>query len=62
MVYEEIREDDTDIRNIALHSGMSYEEIKTVKKHLFFDEHILYGNVIGRLDSDYDIAAAWRRL
>lgn len=58
--YERIRGQD-DIAKIAKVSGMSEEDIRTIKNHVFFDQHQLYDGK-GRFDPDYDMAVAWDRL
>ncbi|MBQ7118490.1 MAG: hypothetical protein IJN88_09795 [Clostridia bacterium] len=59
--YDAIREaDDVDI--VAKNSGMTFQEIQTIKKHIFYDTHIKYDGKIERLDADFDMAVAWKRL
>ena len=58
--YDKIRNTD-DIAAISKSSGMSEDDIRTIKNHVFFNEHQLYDG-IGRLDPDYDMAVAWNRL
>ena len=60
--YEKVREDDSDISRIAVVSGMTQKEITEIKNHVFWDKHILYDGDIGRVDSDYNMAVAWKRL
>lgn len=59
--YEKIRKAD-DIKIIAEVSGMSEEDIETIKNHVFFNKHILYDNIEDRFAADYDMAVAWKRL
>lgn len=58
--YEVIRNAD-DVARIAEVSGFSLEDVKVVKDHIFFAEHILYDGV-GRFAPSYDMAVAWQRL
>jgi len=67
--YDTIRTSTTDVNTIAKNTGLKPENIKKVKNHLFYDEHLLdrYENYgvpaeIGRFDSDVGIANAWKRL
>ena len=41
---------------------MGIAEVKEIKKHIFFDTHILYGGEVYRYQTDYDMAVAWKRL
>ena len=41
---------------------MTQKEITEIKNHVFWDKHILYDGDIGRVDSDYNMAVAWKRL
>ena len=50
-----------DIKTIARNTGFSEEDIKKIKRHIFFDKHKKYDGY-GMLDADYDIAVAWNRL
>lgn len=58
--YDKIRETD-DVALVAKASGMTVEDIRTIKNHVFFNEHELYDGR-GRFAPDYDMAVAWRRL
>lgn len=58
--YERVRHSD-DVDAIAESSGMSAQETQQIKGHIFDDEHQLYEG-LGRLDPDYDMAVAWKRL
>jgi hypothetical protein len=66
--YEEIRQCTTDIQEIAKSTGLPEHKIARIKKHLFFDEHILdlskpYDRGrIARIDPSKPIAEAWARL
>lgn len=59
--YANIRNAD-DVESIARSSGMTVEEIKTIKNHIFFNKHIKYDGNIELFDPDYDMAVAWKRL
>lgn len=59
--YEVIRETSTDVDRIAEHTPYSHKDIKTIKAHLFLNDHILDERV-GRFDADPMIANAWVRL
>jgi hypothetical protein len=51
-----------DIEAVAKNSGMSVDDIRTIKNHVFYnDKHILYDG-IGKFDADYNMAVAWKRL
>lgn len=59
--YSVIRQSD-DVEAIANSSGMSIDDIRTIKNHVFYDNtHIKYEGV-GLFDADYDMAVAWKRL
>lgn len=59
--YNAIRASD-DVGAISRSSGLTLEEIKTIKNHVFYKtDHILYDG-IGALSADYDMAVAWKRL
>ncbi|WP_246401428.1 hemagglutinin repeat-containing protein [Rhizobium hidalgonense] len=67
--YEAIRENATDVGDIARNTGLKAENIQKVKDHLFLDEHTLDRYVdLGipaeraRFDSDIKIAESWHRL
>lgn len=67
--YEAIRDSKTDIEAISRNTGIKPENVKKVKDHLFYEEHLLdryvdYGipAETGRFDSDLGIANAWKRL
>ena len=51
-----------DIEAVAKSAGMTTEEIRTIKKYLFYDKHIKYDGTVERFDADYDMAVAWKRL
>lgn len=50
-----------DIKVIAKNTGFKEDEIKQIKRHLFFNKHKKYDGY-GLLSPDYDIAVAWNRL
>lgn len=50
-----------DTKAIAEASGMSVEDIVTIKRHIFYKKHQLYDKY-DILYPDYDIAVAWKRL
>lgn len=58
--YKEIAQADN-IQKIADVSGMNVEEIKQIKNHVFFDEHILYDGK-NKFFPDYNMAVAFKRL
>lgn len=67
--YEAIRASTTDIARIAGNTGYKAANIRKIKEHLFFNEHLLdrytalgIPATIGRFDSNMSIAQAWRRL
>ncbi len=59
-LYQRITETD-DIENIAKASGMSHDDIRRIKQHIFIDTHQLYDGE-GKFEPDYDMAVAWQRL
>jgi hypothetical protein len=68
-LYERIRQDETDVDEIARHTGWKPSSIAKVKHHLFIREHWLdrYESLgvpamAARFDSDEAIAEAWLRL
>ena len=68
-MYDAIRASNTDIDAIAKNTGLKPENIKKVKDHVFYNEHLLdkyvnYGipAVRARFDSDISQAQAWKRL
>lgn len=50
-----------DINAVAASSGMTREEIREIKRHIFFEKHKLHEGY-GLLHPDYDMAVAWKRL
>ena len=61
MYYEEIRHRTDDIEKIAKNTGFTPDQVRLVKKYLFFDEHLLLGK-IKRFDENFHIAESWQRL
>jgi len=68
-LYEEIRQSQSDVDEIAIHTGLKRGNIARIKAHLFMDAHWLdsYENLgvppeWARFDSDMRIAEAWNRL
>ena len=51
-----------DIDLIAKNTGFTHNEIRQIKRHIFFDKHKKYDGEYGMLDPDYDMAVAWKRL
>ena len=58
--YKKISKRD-DARKIAESSGMTVDEIRQIKRHIFYNKHKTY---VGykNLYPDYDMAVAWKRL
>ena len=50
-----------DIDAVAASSGMTREEIREIRRHIFFEKHKLHEGY-GLLHPDYDMAVAWKRL
>jgi len=68
-LYEDIRQDETDVSTIARWIGWKPSNIAKIKHHLFIEEHRLdqyeglgVPAVMARFDSDEAIAEAWLRL
>ena len=59
-MYEAFKKTD-DISMIAECSGMTEDEIRQIKNHIFYDDHILYEGK-GKFIPDLDMAVAWKRL
>jgi len=51
----------TDINRIAQNTGWKPEAIEKIKNHIFYDEHMIYGEK-RRFDASYYIAESWQRL
>lgn len=50
-----------DVKTIARNSGFSEQDIKQIKKHIFYNKHQTYEGY-KTLYPDYDMAVAWNRL
>lgn len=50
-----------DVRIIAENTGFSEEDIRQIKRHIFYDKHQTYDGY-KTLYPDYDMAVAWNRL
>lgn len=59
--YEEIRHRTDDIEKIAENTGFTPDQVKLVKKYLFFDTHLL-GDEERRFHESFQIAETWQRL
>jgi hypothetical protein len=62
MFYEQIRKRKTDVNTIAKNTGFSTDDMKKIKKHLFFNEYDLGDEMPSRFDPHYDITVSWQRL
>jgi hypothetical protein len=69
VLYEEIRQSESDVDNIAFHTGLTRRNIARIKAHLFMSEHLLDSYVdLGvpaewaKFDADMRIAEAWNPL
>lgn len=58
--YERIKKA-KDVAAVAMSSGMSKEDVETIKNHVFFNVHELYDGK-GTFSPSYDMAVAWKRL
>ena len=66
-LYNEIRESNFDVSDISRNTGFKADNIKNVKDHVFYNEHVLdrYGPdqiEHKRFDADLKQALAWKRL
>lgn len=61
-LYESIRNSNTDIQKISQNTTIPLELVEAIKKHVFFEDHILRNGIIKKFDTDIDIADAWERL
>ena len=59
--YKEIRSMTHDIDTIAKNTGLAKSKIEKIKKHLFYDEHLLRDGK-GVFGADPEVASAWDRL
>ena len=60
--YGLVRSMKTDCQRIAQNTGFRVEDIKRVKRHVFYDVHELYDGEIRRFDPSYHMAQSWQRL
>jgi hypothetical protein len=62
--YESIRNrrNPTDVERIAEHTGFSRDEITSIRRHVFTDEHDLGDGDYGRFASNWRMAQAWQRM
>jgi YD repeat-containing protein len=60
--YERIRSSTEDVSAIAENTGLLEFQVRRVKNHLFYSEHILRDGSVGLFDADADIAEAWSRM
>ena len=62
--YEEIRnrKSQSDITRIAKNSGLTREQVKAIRDHVFIEVHDFADGMRARFDTDADIALAWQRL
>lgn len=61
-LYEQIKMDSRDISKIAKNLKLSEFQVRQVKDHLFFKEHILYDGIVAKFAPNLDIAEAWNRM
>jgi len=62
--YESIRNraDPTDIEKITKHTGFSFNEITSIRNHLFINKHDLGEGDYNYFETDWRIAQAWQRM
>jgi hypothetical protein len=62
--YESIRNRKipSDIEKIAKNTGFSKDTIRSIREHIFIQEHDLGEGVTKRFDTDWQIAQAWQRM
>ncbi len=60
--YNAVRSMRTDVSQIAKSTGLSEEQIRTIKNYIFFDKHDLGGNTPELFDPDFMMAESWKRL
>ena len=60
--YAEIRKRNSDVDEIAQNTGLSGDDVKKIKDHLFNNKYDLGGPEPQTFDSDYNIAVSWQRL
>jgi hypothetical protein len=56
------RTDPTDIEKISNYTGFSYNDVRSIRNHLFIDEHDLGDGEFGRFSSNWQIAQSWQRM
>lgn len=59
--YNAVRKMKTDCLRISENVGWKQSAIERVKNHIFFDEHVIYGEK-SRFDPSYYMAQSWQRL
>ena len=59
--YDKVRQCDKDVAQIAHHTPYDLQQVRTIKDHLFINEHQL-DDGMARFDADPLIANAWSRL
>lgn len=60
--YQAVRHMKTDCEKIAHNTGFSRQEIETVKKYVFLEEHDLGGEGKELFAPSYEMAESWQRL
>lgn len=60
-LYAQIRRRKYDYKNVATHTGYSFEQCRIVKNYIFYDEHELLEGYI-RFTPDISMAQSWLRL
>ena len=53
--YEEIRKETSDIGAISQNTGFSFDEIETIKNHIFFNEHLLDSKKLRRQKGGFEM-------
>ena len=59
--YNAVRKMKTDCLRISENTGWKQSAIERIKNHIFFDEHVIYGEK-SRFDPSYYMAQSWQRL
>lgn len=62
LMYEEIRNRKTDVKNISENTQFSEKAISSIKDHLFSEKHLFADGTIRSFDPDFEQAQAWDRL
>ena len=60
--YGLVRSMKTDCQRIAANTGFREKDIRRIKDHVFYKEHILYDGEIERFYPSYYMAQSWQRL